>query len=75
MVKKDHTDYIRADLVQNTQIKFRTNEDMIVVKYARQQSNIGLRIDKIQTFLYHEVDRGNFYYYGFCRLLYILSIT
>ena len=38
---------------------------MIVVKYARQQSNIGLRIDKIQTFLYHEVDTGNFYYYGF----------
>jgi len=38
---------------------------MIVVKYARQQSKTGLRIDKTQASLFYEVDMGNFYYYGY----------
>jgi hypothetical protein len=33
-----------------------------LLHYAGQYSKIGLHMDKIQTFLFHEVDMGNIYF-------------
>ncbi len=51
----------KSDEYQRKCCRIESQNALEMLHYARQYSKIGLHMDKIQTFLFHEVDMGNIY--------------